>query len=167
MPSAKVLECKQKMVADMTDKVKSSAAGVVVDYTGITVADDTALRKELREAGVEYTVIKNTLSKRVFENAGYDLGNIFEGMTALAISGKDPLAAAKVICKFADKIETFNVKAGYMDGAALSKDEVVALSKVPSKEELLSKLLGSLQSPLYGFARAIQAVVDKDAEQTA
>ena len=96
MPSAKVLESKQKLVADMTEKVKNSAAGVVVDYTGITVANDTALRKELREAGVEYTVIKNTLSKRIFEASGYDLGNIFDGMTALAVSENDPLAAAKI-----------------------------------------------------------------------
>lgn len=165
MPSAKVLESKQKLVADMTEKVKNSAAGVVVDYTGITVANDTALRKELREAGVEYTVIKNTLSKRIFEASGYDLGNIFDGMTALAVSENDPLAAAKIISKYADKIETFNIKAGYMDGKSLSSDEVVALSKIPSKEELIAKLLGSLQSPLYGFARAIQAVCDKKNEE--
>lgn len=168
MPSAKVLESKQKLVAEVTEKVKNSAAGVVVDYTGITVANDTELRKELREAGVEYTVIKNTLTKRVFEASGYEFGDIFNGMTALAVSEKDPLAPAKIISKYADKIETFNIKAGYMDGKTLSVDEVVALSKVPSKEELLAKLLGSIQSPLYGFARAIQAICDKqNEEQTA
>lgn len=165
MPSAKVLESKQKVVEELTEKVKNSAAGVVVDYTGIKVAEDTALRKELREAGVEYTVIKNTLLKRIFENAGYDLGDVYNGMTAVAISEKDPLAPAKVLSKYAEKVETFNVKVGYMDGKSLSVDEVTALSKVPSKEELLAKLIGSLQGPLYGFARAIQAVADKKNEE--
>lgn len=165
MPSAKVLESKQQVVAAMTEKVKNSAAGVIVDYTGITVADDTALRKELREAGVEYKVIKNTLLKRIFEESGYTFDGIYGGMTALAVSATDPLAAEKIVAKYAEKVETFNIKAGYMDGKVLSVDEVVALSKVPAKEELLAKFLGSIQSPLYGFARAIQAVVDKKNEE--
>lgn len=168
MPSAKVLESKQQMVATLTEKVKNSKAGVIVDYTGITVANDTALRKELREAGVEYTVVKNTLLKRIFNGAEIDVGDVFDGMTAIAISENDPLAAAKVICKYTEKVETFKVKAGYMDAASLTADEVTELSKTPSKEELLAKFLGSIQSPISGFARAIQAIVDKkNEEQTA
>ena len=121
MPSAQVLESKKKIVADLTDKLQNAVACVIVKYEGITVEDDTALRAELRKAGVEYSVVKNTLTKRACENTGYgELANVLEGMTAVATSANDPVAAAKITKKFADKVESFEVKAGPEKGGRVS-----------------------------------------------
>ncbi len=167
MPSASVLEQKKQIVADFTDKVKNSVAGVVVGYQGITVEDDTALRKELREAGVEYTVIKNTLAKLAFNEVGYNaIDDKLNGMSAFATSANDPVAAAKILKKYADKIESFTIKAGYVDGEVLDESGVVALAEIPSKEALIAKVLGSLQSSLYNLAYVLQAIVDKNGEGT-
>ncbi len=163
MPSAKILEQKQKLVADLAEKMKNAKSGVLVDYRGITVEKDTALRAELRKAGVDYTVVKNTYIKRAAEMAGIEgFDPHLEGMTAFALSSEDPLAPAKVLCKFADENENFNVKVGMMDGVVMSADEVNALAKIPSKEVLIGKILGSIQSSLYGLAYVLQAKIDKD-----
>ena len=168
MPSAQVLESKKKIVADLTEKMKNAAAGVIVAYQGITVEDDTALRSELRKAGVEYSVIKNTLTKRACENVGYtELIGVLEGMTAVATSAEDPVAAAKILKKFADKVESFEIKAGFVDGKVLDVEGVNELAELPSKEMLIGKVLGSLQSSLYGLAYVLQAYVDKSSEATA
>ncbi len=168
MPSAQVLESKKKIVADLTEKMKNAAAGVIVAYQGITVEDDTALRSELRKAGVEYSVIKNTLTKRACENVGYtELIGVLEGMTAVATSAEDPVAAAKILKKFADKVESFEIKAGFVDGKVLNVEGVNELAELPSKEMLIGKVLGSLQSSLYGLAYVLQAYVDKSSEATA
>jgi len=165
MPSASVLEAKKQIVADFSEKVKNSVAGVVVSYQGITVADDTALRKELREAGVDYSVLKNTLAKRAFEENGYDkLCDDLNGMTAFATSANDQVVAAKILKKYADKVETFELKSGYVDGEVLDKAGVEALANIPAKEVLIGKILGSLQSSLYSLAFVLQAIVDKDGE---
>ena len=166
MPSAQVLESKQKIVADLTEKLQKASACVIVKYEGITVEDDTALRAELRKAGVEYSVVKNTLTKRACENAGYgELANVLEGMTAVATSAEDPVAAAKITKKFADKVESFEIKAGFVDGKILDVAGVNELAELPSKEILIGKLLGSLQSSLYGLAHVLQAYVDKTNEE--
>ena len=108
MPSASVLESKKKIVSDLTERMKNAVAGVIVSYQGITVENDTALRAELRKAGVEYSVIKNTLTKRACEAVGFDaLTGTLEGMTAVATCDSDPVAAAKILKKYADKVESF------------------------------------------------------------
>lgn len=168
MPSANVLEQKKKVVADLTERLKNSVAGVIVSYQGITVEDDTALRAELRKAGVEYSVIKNTLTKRACESVGFDkLTEVLDGMTAVATSDSDPVAAAKILKKYAEKVETFEIKAGFVDGGILDKTGVESLAALPSKEELVAKMLGSLQSSLYGLAYVLQAYIDKQNETAA
>jgi len=163
MPSAKILEQKEKLVSELAEKMKAAKSGVIVDYCGITVEKDTALRAELRKAGVDYTVIKNTYIKRAAEMAGIEgFDPYLEGMTAFALSNEDPLAPAKVLCKFAEENDSFKVKVGMMDGQVMEAAEVEALSKIPSKEVLIGKILGSIQGPLYGLAYVLQAKIDKD-----
>ena len=153
MPSAKILEQKKAVVSELTEKLKKATAGVVVNYAGITVDNDTKLRAELRKANVEYKVYKNTLTARACEEAGLGgLKDQFEGMTAIAISENDPIAPAKILKEYADKIETFEIKAGFLDGDVMDKDQVLALAEIPSKEILIGRIIGSLMSPLYGFA---------------
>ena len=165
MPSKIILEQKQAVVADLAEKLKSSPAGVVVNYQGITVEDDTAMRKALREAGVKYMVVKNSLTGRACEEVGLgEMKQYLSGMTAIAIGSEDPVAPAKVIKQYADKIESFQILAGYLDGAVVDSATVNALADIPSKEVLIAKFLGSIKSPLYGFAYALQAIIDKDGE---
>ena len=165
MPSKKILEQKQQAVAELTELIKASVAGVLVNYQGIKVEDDTKMRKALREAGVKYMVVKNSLTGRACENAGYGaMKEHLNGMTAIAISENDPIIAAKVLKEYAEKVESFQILSGYVDGELLDAAGVNALAEVPSKEVLIAKFLGSIRSPLYGFAYAIQAVIDKDSE---
>ena len=168
MPSNAILEQKQQAVAELTELIKASAGGVIVNYQGITVDKDTAMRKALREAGVKYMVVKNSLTGRACENCGYGaLKENLVGMTAIAISETDAVAPAKVLKKFADKVESFKILAGYLDGAVIDEATVNALAEIPSKETLIAKFLGSIQSPVYGFAYAIQAIIDKNGEEAA
>ena len=163
MPSNKILEEKKQVVETLAEKLKNAAAGVLVKYEGIKVADDTALRAALRKAGVDYTVMKNTLTGRACEMAGLaDMKQYLSGMTAIAIGGEDPIAPAKVLKEYAGKVESFSILAGYLDGAVIDSKTVEALADIPSKEVLIAKLLGSIKAPLYNFAYAIQAVIDKD-----
>ena len=165
MASKTILEQKQAIVADLAEKIKASPAGVVVNYQGITVDADTKMRKALREAGVSYMVMKNSLTGRACESVGLgDMKQYLEGMTAIAIAGEDPVAPAKVLKEYAEKIESFEILAGYLDGQVVDKDTVNKLADIPSKEVLVAKLLGSIKSPLYGLAYALQAVVDRDGE---
>ena len=166
MPSNSILVQKQQVVADLAEQIKNSAAGVIVNYQGITVENDTAMRKALREAGVKYVVMKNTMTGRACDMVGYgDLKQHLNGMTAIAISENDAVAPAKVLKKYADKVENFKILAGYLDGAVIDEQTVIALADIPSKETLIAKFLGSIQSPVYGFAYAIQAIIDKNGEQ--
>ncbi|MBQ7153437.1 MAG: 50S ribosomal protein L10 [Clostridia bacterium] len=168
MPSTKVLEQKQQIVADLAEQIKNSVSGVVVNYQGIKVDEDTKMRKALREAGVKYVVMKNTLTGRACDEAGYaDMKAHLQGMTAIAVSPTDAVAPAKILKEYAEKIATFEILAGYCDGKLLNADEVKTLADIPSKEVLLAKLLGSLRSPLFSFAYALQAVVDKSGEAPA
>ena len=162
MPSKSILEQKQAIVADLAEQLKNSPAGVVVNYQGITVEDDTKMRKALRAAGVNYMVMKNSLTGRACDEVGLsDMKQYLTGMTAIAIGTTDAIAPAKVLKEYAEKIESFNILAGYLDGKVVDDATVKQLADIPSKEVLIAKLLGSIKSPLYGFAYAIQAVVDK------
>ncbi len=162
MPSAKILEEKQQLVAELAESMKNAQSGVLVNYCGITVEKDTALRAELRKNGVTYKVIKNTYIKRAAEMAGLNgFDSVLEGMTAIAVS-EDPIAPAKVLSKFADDNDGFEVKAGFIDGRVIDVNEIKALAAIPGREGLIAKFLGSIQSPLYNFAYAIQAIIDKE-----
>ena len=166
MPSQKVLEAKQQAVVAITEQLKGCTTGVFVDYSGISVADDTVLRKNLREAGVKYTVVKNTLTRFAAKEAGIEgLDDILNGTTALAVCD-DHVTAAKIIGEFAEKHENFKIKGGIMEGAAISVAEVEKLSKMPNREQLLCMLLYALNGNISGLARALQAVADQKNEAT-
>ena len=163
MPSNKILEEKKQVVESLAAKLQAAKAGVLVKYEGIKVAEDTALRAALRKAGVEYTVMKNTLTGRACDIAGYgEMKEHLSGMTAICFSDSDPIAPAKVIKEFADKIECFEIKAGFVDGGILDAAGVEALAATPSKEVLVAKMMGSLMSSLYSFAYVLQAKIDKE-----
>ncbi|HIX17058.1 MAG TPA: 50S ribosomal protein L10 [Candidatus Gemmiger faecavium] len=170
MPSKKILAAKQAYVKELNEKLSSAMAGVVVSYNGISVADDTKLRKELREAGVEYTVVKNTMLRLAVKGTQYEaLSECFKGDTAIAISPEDPAAAARILCKFADadKSKRFTVKGGFCDGQVMDAAGVRSLSTMPNREGLLSMLAGSLSGIIGGLAVALQAVADKQEETPA
>lgn len=165
MPSVKVLEEKKAQVAALKEKFDGAVAGVVVDYKGISVADDTKLRKELREAGVEYAVAKNTLIRLAIEGTALAaMDDILNGTTAVATSKDDYVAAARILSKFAEKNDNFKIKAGFLDGELISLEKVDSLAKLPSKEQLLATVCMAFQAPMASFARVIQAIVDKDGE---
>lgn len=160
MPSTQVLNEKQQLVEDLTKKLQGAISGVIVDYKGISVADDTALRKEFREAGVNYAVVKNTMLKLAAEKAGIPgLDPILEGTTALAFSTTDVIAPAKIAAKYDEKLKTiYNVKGGFMDSKVMSGEETIALGKLPSKDQLIGQLLSVLTGNLRGLAVGLQAV---------
>lgn len=165
MPSEKILEQKKAVVEGLADKLGRCASSVLVKYEGITVDEDTKMRKALREAGVEYTVIKNTLIGKACDKVGFEaLKPNLEGMNAIAISYEDPIAPAKILKEYAEKIETFEIRGGILEGSVVDAATVNELAEIPPKEVLIAKLLGSMQSPIYKFAYVLQAVVDKDAE---
>jgi large subunit ribosomal protein L10 len=161
LPSQSVLEQKKAVVAELSERLKSSITGVVVCYEGINTEDDTKLRKELRENNVQYTVVKNTLLSRACDEVGLeDLKPVLEGTTALATSDSEYAAAARILCGYAKDHENFKVKSAYLDGAVIDMDTITALSKLPTREVLLANVLGAFQAPIASFARAVQAVVD-------
>ena len=163
MPNASVLEQKKQQVAEISEKISKSITGVVVDYKGISVADDTKLRKELREAGVDYFVVKNTILGRAIEGTDLEeMKSVLEGTTAIALSAEDYTAAARILCKYADSHDNFKVKAGFLDGKVVDTATIDSLAKLPSKEVLLATVCSAFQAPIAAFARAVQAIVDKD-----
>ncbi|MDR1001712.1 MAG: 50S ribosomal protein L10 [Oscillospiraceae bacterium] len=168
MPSNAILEQKIQFVADYAEILKQSKVGVIVSYKGITVAADTKLRKELREAGVDYRVVKNTLLRRAAEKAGIEgLDPALEGTTAVAVDS-DYTNAARILAEFADKSKTgFEVKLGYMDGKVISAAEVNKLAKLPGRDVLLATIAGTCNSIIASFARAVQAVADAKSDGTA
>ena len=170
MPSNAVLEAKKAKVEKLTEIIKNSVSGVLVDYKGITVEEDTKLRKELREANVNYFVEKNTMLLRAFKECGIEgFEEALNGTTALAVSNDDQTAPARILGKFAEKAgdDKFNLKAGYVEGEVYDQAGVTALSKVPSKDTLLAQLVGSLQGPLQKLAATLNAVADKKKEEEA
>ena len=165
MPSANVLEQKKQVVAQLVETLKSAQAGVLVDYRGITVEQDTQLRAKLREAGVEYKVVKNTLTRFAAKEVGFEeLDEQLNGPTALAISTTDAVAPAKVISDFAKEVEAIQIKAGFVDGKVISLDEVKTLASTPSREVLIAKIMGSLNAPISKLVRTLQALVDNGVE---
>ena len=161
MPSEKVLENKKAIVAQLAERLKGSQAGVLADYRGLTVEQDTALRVKLREAGVDYTVVKNNLTRFAVNEVGMsELDAYLKGPTALATSADDVVAPAKVLVEFAKENEALEIKAGFVDGKVIDVDEVKVYAAIPTKDVLIAKMLGSLQSPISALARTLQAIVD-------
>ena len=165
MPSAKVLSEKKKIVEEMTGKLKSRA-GVFVDYSGITVNEDTGLRVKMREANVDYSVVKNTLMRFAIKNVGLDeLDQIFHGTTSLAVSDDDPIAPARVVKEHVDLFTNcFEIKGGFMDGKALSVDEIKAIANIPPLPILQAQLLGTMLAPITSLAVVLKAIVEKGGE---
>ncbi|MDD2978461.1 MAG: 50S ribosomal protein L10 [Hespellia sp.] len=159
------VELKQPIVAAISEEIKDAEAIVLVDYRGLTVAEDTELRKQLREAGIVYKVHKNTMIKRAFEGTDFTaLDEYLEGPSAIAISKEDATAPARIICKFAKTAKALEVKAGVVSGTFYDQDGLTALSTIPSRDELLSKLLGSIQSPITNLARVLNQIAEKGGE---
>ncbi len=160
MASQKVLESKKAVVAELKERVDGSVAGVLCDYIGLTVEQDTKLRSDLRKAGVEYTVVKNTLLSIALEDGQYKgLQGTLKGPTALATHATDMTAAAKILSEFAEKNEKFTIKAGYVDGGILDVKQVGALAHLPSKEELIAKTLYCMNAPIQGFATVLNGTI--------
>ena len=165
MPSQAILEQKKAAVAGLAEVLRGSCAGVLVEYKGINVADDTKLRSDLREAGVIYHVVKNSLLELAAKETALEgLIPFLSGTTALAASKNDYAAAARILSKYAATSRTFQVKTGFLDGKVIDSAKIDALAKLPSREILLATVCNAFQAPIAAFARAIQAVVDKDAE---
>ena len=169
MPNAKVLSEKQAIVAALVDDLKAASSGVLVDYKGITVAEDTALRHELRENGVEYAVLKNTLLRRALDDVDLgELDEVLSGTTSMAISKEDPIAPMRIVNKYAKQMgDRFNIKAGFMDGKVLPLDDVFALAELPSKDALLGQVLGMMLAPITSLAIVIKAIAEKDGQPAA
>ena len=163
MPNAKVLSEKQAIVANLTETLNNATAGVLVDYKGITVAEDTALRAELRAAGVEYSVVKNTLLRFAANNAGLnELDGVLNGTTSMAVSTGDPIAPMRIVNNYAKKLgDRFNIKAGFMDGKVLPLADVAALAELPSKEALLGQVLGTMLAPITSLAIVLKAICEQ------
>lgn len=164
MPSEKVLEAKKAQVAEIIEALKGATSGVLVDYRGLTVEEDTKLRNDLRAAGVKYFVVKNTLLRLAAKETGLEeLDSILHGPTALALS-EDEVAPAKVLSEFAKDNEKLEIKSGFMDGKVLSLDEITKLAKTPNKETLIAKMMGSLNSPISGLARLLSTIAEGGVE---
>ncbi len=157
MPNAKVLEQKKAVVAALAEKLKNASSGVLVDYKGINVADDTKLRSDMRKAGVEYAVYKNTLIRLAANQVGLKgLDNYLNGTTALAISQTDVVAPAKIITEYAKKIQNkFEVKAGFVEGKAIDAAGVSTLAELPPKEVLIATVLAGFNAPITGFVNVL------------
>jgi large subunit ribosomal protein L10 len=163
-----IIEQKKQIVVEIADKFKASQSAVVVDYRGLTVAEVTELRKQLREAGVEFKVYKNTLTRRATEAVGLEgINDVLVGPNAIAFSNEDVVAPAKIINEFAKKNEALEIKVGIIEGTISSVEDVKALAELPSREGLLSMLLSVLQAPVRNFALATKAVAEQKEEQGA
>ena len=159
------VELKQPIVEAIAEEIKDAQSVVLVDYRGLTVAQDTELRKQLREAGVVYKVYKNTMMKRAFEGTEFEgLESCLEGPSAIAVSKDDATAPARILCNFAKDAPALELKGGVVEGSVYDVAGLTELSKIPSREVLLSRLLGSMQSPIANFARVIKQIAEKDGE---
>ena len=163
MPNAKVLSEKQAIVAALKERIQSASAGVLVDYKGITVAQDTELRTELRKNDIDYSVVKNTLTRFALDETGLeDLGSVLNGTTSLATSTGDPIAPFRIINDYAKKMnDIFTVKAAFMDGKILTESEIAEISALPSKDALYSQVFGTLLAPITSFAIVIKAICEQ------
>ncbi|KOO40856.1 50S ribosomal protein L10 [Priestia koreensis] len=165
---SKVLEQKKQVVEQITEQFRGSKSTIIVDYRGLNVAEVTELRKQLREAGVEFKVYKNTLTRRAVEAAELTgLNDALTGPNAIAFSADDVIAPAKVISEFSKKHEALEIKAGVVEGNIATVEEIKAIADLPSREGLLSMLLSVLQAPIRNLALATKAVADQKEEQGA
>ncbi|EEL52489.1 MULTISPECIES: 50S ribosomal protein L10 [Bacillus cereus group] len=165
---SKAIETKQQVVTEIADKLRESKSTIVVDYRGLTVSEATELRKNLREAGVEFKVYKNSLTRRAAESVEMaELNEFLTGPNAIAFSNEDVVAPAKVLNDFAKNHEALEIKAGVIEGKLVTLDEVKAIATLPSREGLLSMLLSVLQAPIRNLALATKAVADQKEEQGA
>ncbi|AEY64622.1 MULTISPECIES: 50S ribosomal protein L10 [Eubacteriales] len=155
MPSNKILEQKKQVVTDLTEKIKSAQSIVLADYRGLTVEQDTELRNALRKAGVEYKVVKNTLTSLAMKESGIELDDFLTGPTAMAISSSDAVAPAKVLSEFAKKFDKLELKVGVVEGKVIDLEGVKALAELPSREVLIAKVLGGFNAPISGFVNVL------------
>ena len=160
MPNAKVLESKKAVVESLTSQIKEASSVVFVDYKGITVAQDTELRKQFREAGVEYSVVKNTLTNFATKNTGYDFSEVLNGTTAMAYTTGDPIAPARIVCEFAkkNKMKTLAIKGGIVEGSKLSAADLNGFGELPSKNALVASVLGTFLAPISSLAFVLDQI---------
>lgn len=159
------VELKAPIVQEISDSIKDAQSVVIVDYCGLSVAEDTQLRKQLREAGVTYKVYKNTFMNFAFKGTEFEsLSGVLEGPSAIAISDTDATAPARIIAEFAKKAPKLEIKAGVVEGNFYDAEGMKEISSIPSREVLLSRLLGSMQSPVANFARVIKQIAEKGGE---
>lgn len=160
MPNSKVLESKKAIVDALADKLQGSTAAVFVDYKGITVAQDTELRNKFREAGVEYTVVKNTLTRFAANKAGYNqFDELLNGTTSLATTTGDPIAPARIVCEFAKKNKNvLKIKGGFVEGSVLSVEQLQGFGELPSKDALIAQVLGTFLAPISSLAFVIDQI---------
>jgi len=163
MPSAKILSEKQAIVEALAERISKAEAGVLVDYKGITVAQDTEIRRQLRGAGAEYSVVKNTLTRFALDKTGYqELDGVLNGTTSLATTTGDPIAPFRVISEYSEKLGgAFAIKAGFMDGKVLSLDEIKELSALTSKDALYAKVLGTMLAPISSLAVVLSQILEQ------
>lgn len=159
MPNAKVLESKKAVVEALTGKIKEATSVVFVDYKGITVAQDTALRQQFREAGVEYSVVKNTLTRFATKEVGYDFDEVLNGTTAMATTTGDPIAPARIVCEFAKKNKNvLSIKGGVVEGSVLTADQLNGFGELPSKNALVAQVLGTFLAPISSLAFVLDQI---------
>ena len=160
MPNSKVLESKKAIVDALADKMQGSTAAVFVDYKGITVAQDTELRNKFRDAGVEYTVVKNTLTRFAANKIGYNqFDALLNGTTSLASTTGDPIAPARIVCEFAKKNKNvLKIKGGFVEGSVLSAEQLQGFGELPSKNALVAQVLGTFLAPISALAFVLDSV---------
>ena len=160
MPNAKVLESKKAVVEALTSTITEATSVVFVDYKGITVAQDTELRKQFREAGVEYSVVKNTLTNFAAKNAGYDFSKVLNGTTAMASTTGDPIAPARIVCEFAkkNKLKTLTIKGGIVEGTVMGAEQLNGFGELPSKNALVASVLGTFLAPISSLAFVLDQI---------
>ncbi len=163
MPNAKVLSEKQAIVEALAQRIQNAGSGVFVDYKGITVAEDTALRTELRRDEVNYTVVKNTLTRKALDKLGMEgLDSILNGTTSLATAENDPIAPFRILSDYSKKLgDRFNIKAAFMEGKILSESEIAEISELPSKDALYAKVLGTMIAPITGLAVCLGQILEQ------
>jgi len=160
LPSEKILEKKKQVVTELAEDLKAARTGVIVNYKGITVEADTKLRKDLRESGCKYKVVKNTLLKLALQEAGIaGLDDVLQGTTAIAVHGEDYVAPARILAKFADSNEKFEIKAGFIDGKSAAPEEIKTLASLPAKEVLIAQVLRGLNGPISGFVTVLNGTM--------
>ena len=163
MPNAKVLESKKTVVDALSEKIQNATSAVFVDYKGITVAQDTELRNQFRAAGVEYAVVKNTLTRFAARDAGYtEFDELLNGTTSMAVTTEDPIAPARIVCEFAKKNkDVLKIKGGFVEGKVLSVDELKSFGELPSKNALVAQVLGTFLAPISSLAVVLNQILEQ------